>query len=97
MPSDGGPEKVVLEGVHPFFLSVEKEGVYFLRLDHPAKDEDTLFLWRYGPDPPFAIGPLPHRPRRAPTGLPVSPDGRYFLTMHQDVIGVDLMIVDDFR
>jgi hypothetical protein len=97
MPSDGGPEKVVLEGVHPFFLTVHREGVYFLRRDEPRRDQDALFLWRYGPDPPLVIGTLPHRPRRAPTGLPVSPDGRYFLTMHQDVIGVDLMMIDNFR
>jgi Tol biopolymer transport system component/DNA-binding winged helix-turn-helix (wHTH) protein len=97
MPSGGGPEKVVLEGVDPFFLTVHREGVYFLRRDEPRKDQDTLFLWRYGPGPPLEIGPLKHRPKRAPTGLPVSPDGRYFLTMHQDVVGVDLMIIDDFR
>jgi WD40 repeat protein len=97
MPTGGGPEEVVLEGVYPFFLSVEKEGIYFLRLDEPRKGQDTLFLWRYGPAPPVAIGPLPHRPSRVPTGLPVSPDGKYFLTMHQEVVGADLMIIDDFR
>lgn len=97
VPSDGGPEQVVLEGVYPYFLSVLRDGLYFLRLDHPSKNQDTLFLWRYGSEPPVAIAPLPHRPRRGTSGLPVSPDGRYFLTMHQDVIGVDLMIIDNFR
>jgi dipeptidyl aminopeptidase/acylaminoacyl peptidase len=98
MPVEGGQETPILEGVYPMFFSIEKKGIYFLSLANPrSQAPDVLKLYRWDSGDTVVIGELPKRVQRYPTALSVSPDGRYILTVHHEITGSDIMMVEDFR
>jgi Tol biopolymer transport system component len=95
VPSNGGEETALVEGVSAFYWSVGKDAIYFLTLEQ-GRD----YLDRYDPTTHQRrrIGLLPFQAARGFCGfMSISPDGRSLLANHVDRYESNLGLIDGFR
>ena len=96
VPTDGGDEAVVLEGVRFGLWSVTDQGIVFVTI---APAFDALDLYAFADRRVHRIGVLPHRVSRIAglAGLDVSRDGRSALINVTDHWESDIMVADGIR
>jgi Tol biopolymer transport system component len=95
VPSSGGEESALVEGIFPFYWSVTDNGIYFLTLEQ-GRD----YLDRYDPDTSqrTRLGRLPFQAARGFCGfMSVSQDGRFLVANHVDRYETNLGLIDGFR
>lgn len=102
VPVDGGEESLVLAGLksgNGDRWDVTAEGIYFVdeEVDDPAFESRwVLKLLRFENEEISVVSQL-DGPPCGPTGLDVSPDGKWFIYVQADRRDSDLMLVENFR
>jgi len=95
VPVGGGPETMVLEGLTPFWWSMDETGIFFI-----VRNQEFDAIEHYN----FSDGKVELAGRLAmPTGgfggqMSVSPNGRWALvTQDGQQAGIEIMLLDNFR
>jgi eukaryotic-like serine/threonine-protein kinase len=99
-PVEGGEERLVLETHKAGYWSawtVVEQGVYFLTAENLARPAIEFFSFTTGTVTEIAALAKPFRYWTNPTGLSVSPDGRWILYTQEDREDVDILLVENFR
>ncbi len=93
MPLSGGEESLVLPAMAGLCFSPVTDGIYFIPVAG-ADGKSSLQFLSFATSKVQAVAPIPR-----PTffGFSVSPDGRSVLFSQADEIGIDLMLVENFR
>jgi Tol biopolymer transport system component len=95
VPTDGGEETVVMDGVSSFYWSMTQKGIYFLSLD---QGRDYLERYDLATGQRTRLGALPFQAARGFCGfMSVSNDGRFLIANHVDRFEQNLGIIDGFR
>ena len=90
---DGGEEVKILESVARRCFTVSNEGIYFISTPRGESDYIIQFF-RFATR---EIKPIAAIGKRWPWGFTASPDGQWFLYSQMDLLGSDLMLVENFR
>jgi Tol biopolymer transport system component len=93
MPLSGGEETQVLPSVHARDFFVVNEGIYFIPAPGTDRKSSIQFL-SFATAKVKTVAPMSGLPYE---GLSVSPDGRSLLFAQWDELGIDLMLVENFR
>lgn len=94
--AEGGEEEEMVDSIlNPLAFAVARDGVYYFRLDETAKR--SLFLFRFATGKPERVA-LASGPEGGPTGMSVSPDGKFLLAGFWRVLREgDIMMMENFR
>jgi Tol biopolymer transport system component/DNA-binding winged helix-turn-helix (wHTH) protein len=91
VPAGGGEETKVLDSVRPFDFAVVEDGIYFAS---PTDRGRSIRFLRFATGAVAEIAEIKGVPFN---GLSVSPDGRFLLYSSGELVGSDLMLVENFR
>jgi Tol biopolymer transport system component len=91
IPAGGGEETKVLDSVRPFDFAVVEDGIYFASPTDRGRSIRFLNLASGAVTEIAAVEGVPFN------GLSVSPDGRFILYSSGELVGSDLMLVENFR
>jgi hypothetical protein len=95
VPVDGGAEVKILDAVFRLQYTVAADGIYFSApTDSGPSFATSIQLYSFRTEKVTTISP---REWGGQPGLSVSPDGRYLLYSFAEIIGSDLILVENFR
>jgi dipeptidyl aminopeptidase/acylaminoacyl peptidase len=89
-PVGGGPEERVLDGLSFFRWEVTPLSIYFVELSAAPGDPDLLKRFSFETGRISSVGSLQQRASRNWSGFSATPDGRSFLTVHDQPRTSDL-------
>ncbi len=92
LPSSGGDEEPVLDGVYPHRWSLTEDGIAYI---NEVTQEFELFDFASGKRTHFSSPTGPLFPRGG--GVSLSPDGRWLIYPQNDAAGIDLVMLENFR
>jgi len=96
--TEGGEEQLVLDVLGPGlwgYWTVVDTGIYFLNAE--AKPRATIEFFSFATRRVMPVAALEKEPDAWDPGLAVSPDGRWILYSQVDQLGIDVMLVENFR
>jgi Tol biopolymer transport system component/DNA-binding winged helix-turn-helix (wHTH) protein len=91
VPATGGEEVKVLDSIFPLNFTVAGSGIYFVA---PTADGSSIQFLSFQTGKVTSVAPV-DGPLQV--GLSVSPDGRFLLYPMGQLVGSDLMLVENFR
>jgi len=98
VPVEGGEEILVPElgraGYYRYWAMTEA-GIFFVPRE--AETHPVLNFFDFARRQVRPVATLAKRPLTGPSGLAVSPDGRWILYTQEDQLASDIMLVDNFR
>jgi hypothetical protein len=99
VPTRGGPEEKVLDGVHSGDWGLAESDIFFVKPDGKSGSRSSLLVRaaQSNPAAKVVVGNIDRQMEDDSTALAVSRDGRSFLLVFHARLDADLFRVSDFR